>query len=518
MDHFLIIDAGTGSGRVIIFNQQGRQIMMNQQEWVHPNISGVPGAIDFDTEFSWQTIKNLIRKSISEANISIDSIKAISSTSMREAMVLYNKKGEVIWACSNIDARANEEVVELRKLGLEKEIYDLTGQTFSLSDVARLLWVKKHLPEIYQQIYRVGMLSDWILYKLSGVFAFDPSNGSTCGFFDTFHRTWSQKIIDRLSLPKDIYPAVYEPSSVIGTIKPEITKELGLNPGTLVVVGGGDTQLGAVGVGAVHENDVVILGGTFWQQVCNIKSPHPEPNAKIRINAHVVGDLWQYEGISFQIGLVMRWFRDAFCDREKVIAKELHISTYSLLSEMAKEVPPGAYGIVPVFSDVMDYLHWKHAAPSLLNFNINEPEKYNKAAIFRSLMENAAFNSLGNLRTIADTTGYFPKEIIFAGGASYSPVWCGILADVLGVPVKVPRIKEATALGALICAIIGSGLYKNFSDAVTDIAGFEAVYLPNESTHQTYQDYYHKWHTVYQKVAELSNMGVLSHMWKAPGE
>lgn len=517
-EHFLIIDAGTGSGRVIIFDEKGRQVVMNQQEWVHPNKSGVQGAIDFDTESSWETIGTLIRKSIQEAAIPPSSIKAISSTSMREAMVLYNKCGEEIWACSNVDARADEEVITLKKMGLEEKVYQLTGQTFSISDVARLLWVKKHLPDVYSKIHRLGMLSDWITYKLTGVYTFDPSNGSTCGFFGTYTRNWNDALRGLLNLPENIYPPVSEPGTPVAKIKPEIAQEFNLSPDTLVVTGGGDAQLGTIGVGAVHENDTVILGGTFWQQEVNVKNPRPEPEGKIRINAHAVSDLWQYEGISFQIGLVMRWFRDAFCEREKAIAKELHVSCYSILAEMAKDVPPGAYGITSVFSNLMDYMHWKHAAPSLLNFNINAPEKYNKASVFRSLMENAAFNSLGNLRTIAATTGFFPKEVIFAGGASYSPVWCGIMADVLGVPVKVPRIKEATALGAFICAAIGSGRYRNFSDATTDIASFEATYWPDNNNHQTYQSYYQNWRKVYQKVAELSDTGVLSYLWKAPGE
>lgn len=518
MDHFLVIDAGTGSGRVIIFDENGRQVVIHQQEWSHSNQSGVPGAIDFDTESAWETIERLIQKSIREADIPPESIKAISSTSMREAMVLYNQRGEEIWACSNVDARASAEVISLKRMGLEKEVYQFTGQTFSISDVARLLWVKRHLPEVYHHIHHLGMLSDWILYKLSGVYTFDPSNGSTCGFFDIFNRTWNDNLIALLDLPKNIYPPVYEPGTPVAKIKPEIARTFNLNPDTLIVVGGGDAQLGTVGAGAVHENEGVILGGTFWQQEVNTRKPQPEMDGKIRINAHAVSHLWQYEGISFQIGLIMRWFRDAFCEREKAIARELQVSSYAILSEMAKAIPPGAYGITPVFSDLMDYMHWKHAAPSLLNFNINAPERYNKAAVFRSLMENAAFNSLGNLRTIAAMTGFFPKEIIFAGGAAYSPVWCGIMADVLGIPVKVPRIKEATALGACICAMVGSGRYPNFVNAAADLVRFEATYFPDQSVHETYQSHYQKWRTVYQKVAELSDAGVLSHLWKAPGE
>ena len=192
--------------------------------------------------------------------------------------------------------------------------------------------------------------------------------------------------------------------------------------------------------------------------------------------------MWQYEGISFQLGLVMRWFRDGFCHREKDIAREP--SAFLLTPcwlRWPTPYPRGASGIIPIHSDVMNYLHWKHAAPSLLNFDINNPANNGKAAVFRALMENAAFNCLGNLKIIQEASGHFPAETIFAGGASNSPVWCQILANVLGIPVKVPVVRESTALGAFICAAVGVGHFKSFAEATEAVSLMERVHLPNPS-------------------------------------
>jgi autoinducer 2 (AI-2) kinase len=332
------------------------------------------------------------------------------------------------------------------------------------------------------------------------------------------NRSWSEEMRKKLNFPEIAYPQVIEPGTVIGNIRRETAAEVGLSPDTQIVMGGGDAQLGCIGVGAVREFDTVILGGTFWQQEVNVQKPVPHPHSKIRINCHAVPGLWQYEGISFLIGLVMRWFRDALCKPELKIAEDLNISAYAILSEQAKNVPAGAYEIVPIFSDVMNYMHWKHAAPSLLNIDINEPEKYGKPAIFRALMENAGFNCLGNLEEIATAIKFFPEQVTFAGGASYSSEWCKILASVLGTSVKVPRIKEATALGALVCAAVGIGKYAGFDEAVQHVIKFEATYDPDPEENTVYRELYQKWRSIYAKMLKLSDDGLLRYMWKAPGE
>ena len=150
----------------------------------------------------------------------------------------------------------------------------------------------------------------------------------------------------------------------------------------------------------------------------------------------------------------MRWFRDAFCHEEKRLAEKLGVDAYELLEEQAKEVPVGSHGIIPTFSNVMNYISWRHAAPSFLNLSL-DAEKCGKKEMFRAIEENAAFVTLGNLKLIEALTGKFPSEVIFAGGAAKGKLWPQILSDVLGIPVKVPVVKEAAALGTAIAAGVG---------------------------------------------------------------
>jgi autoinducer 2 (AI-2) kinase len=346
------------------------------------------------------------------------------------------------------------------------------------------------------------------------VIATDPSNGGTTGVFSLKERTWVNEMASRVGLKDDIFPKVLEVGTVMGNVTDE---DSGLTLRTKVVMGGGDVQLGAAGLGVTKEGQVAILGGSFWQQVVNIKSDvKPPQDMGIRVNPHVVQGLSQAEGITFFSGLVMRWFRDAFCDMEKEEAKRRGMDTYSVLEEKASKVPVGSYGILPIFSDSMKYGKWYHASPSFINLSI-DPKICNRASMFRSLQENACIVSAINLKKIQAFTGIEIDEIVFAGGASKGELWCQILADVTGCKVKVPQVREATALGAAMAAGVGVGVYVSMVEAADVLVVWEKEYLPDMKNFKNYENIAKKWENVYTQQLKLVDDDLVDSMWMAPG-
>jgi autoinducer 2 (AI-2) kinase len=236
----------------------------------------------------------------------------------------------------------------------------------------------------------------------------------------------------------------------------------------------------------------------------------------IRVNPHVISNLSQAEGITFFSGLVMRWFRDAFCDMEKLEAKEQGVDVYALMEEKASKVPVGSYGILPIFSDSMKYGKWYHAAPSFLNLSIN-PEVCNRASMFRSLQENAAIVSSINLDKIIEFTNIEIEEIVFAGGASKGKLWPQIVADVTGSRVKIPRVTEATALGAAMAAGVGAGIYESITKAAKELVVWDRVYEPNMENKKVYDEIKIKFEKAYEVQLKLVDDNITTSMWKAPG-
>ncbi len=519
MKYLLAIDAGTGSIRAVLFDTKGKQIEVSQQEWTHKEEQGVPNSMTFDCKTNWKKVCECIVDVVKKAKIDAKDIISLSATSMREGIVLYDKNGKELWGVANVDARASKEVEFLNKKfkNLEKKFYKTSGQTFALGALPRILWVKNNLPNVYKKTANVSMISDWVLAKLSGQIATDPSNGGTTGIFSLKKRKWSSKMAKEVGIKNNIFPPVLESGEVLGTVNKEASKQTGLCTDTLVVMGGGDVQLGSAGLGVTKLGQCAVIGGSFWQQVVNMKSNvTPPSNMSVRVNPHVISGQSQAEGITFFSGLIMRWFRDAFCQYQKDKAKHMNIDAYALLENMASKVPVGSHGIMPIFSDDMKYGKWYHAAPSFINLNI-DPEICNIASMFRSLQENAAIVSAINLTKIEKFTKVNVDEIVFAGGASKGQLWPQILADVTGKKVKIPIVKEATALGCAICAGVGAGIYKDIDSGVTKLVKWDKKFKPNMKNHKKYQEIINNWKKVYKSQMELVDKNLTTSMWKAPG-
>lgn len=255
--YLMALDAGTGSVRAVLFDLEGNQLGVSQQEWEHREDPRFPGSMNFDWTHNWDLTCGCIRDVLKETGIAPSEIAAISTTCMREGIVLYDKDYNEIWACANVDARSDDEVVELIRKSpeLEREIYKISGQTYALGALPRILWVKNKMPEIYDKTAFVGMFNDWLILKLTGVMSIEPSNGSTTGIFDLSTRDWDRSIMEKCGLKSDIFPKVYESGTIVAHVTKEAAEITGLAEGIPVVAGGGDAQLGCIGVGLVSSSD-----------------------------------------------------------------------------------------------------------------------------------------------------------------------------------------------------------------------------------------------------------------------
>ena len=515
--YLLAIDAGTGSCRALLFDTLGKQIAISQSEWSHAALPEYPGSQVFDTRTNWKYISGCIRQVLSTSGITADAIAGVSSTSMREGIVTFDKDGEEIWACPNADGRALDEATELIDRKLAERIYFTGGDWVAITSPPRLLWLQRHEPAIFERIAHLTMLSDWILFRLCGEYVTDSSVGSSSGMFDLAKRTWSDEIIAMCGLSANVLPPVRESGTMIGRIHRKAAQETGLKEGTPVIVGGADTQLGLVGIGLTEPGQFTILGGTFWQQTIGVDQPLIDPEGRLRTLCHSLPGQWMLEGIGFYSGLTMRWFRDAFCQLELEQAKALQQDPYLLMEQEALLAPPGSNGVIGIFSNIMNARRWIHASPGLLQFDITNPFSSGKKECIRAIEESAAYVSYGHMQIIESLTGHNFDEIIFAGGAAKGQLWPQILADVLNCRVKVPVVKESTALGAALYAGLGAGVYHDVQSTARSIAAFEKVFEPDLAMHQRYLTLYEQWLRIYLRSLEMVEAGLVRPLWRAAG-
>ncbi len=513
----MAIDAGTGSCRATVFDRLGHQLSIAQHEWTHRPVPGVPGSQVFETRRNWKLISHCIREALFAGSIEPSQIGAVSASSMREGMVLYDARGREIWACPNVDSRALEEARMMVRDGAAEKIYFESGDWVSITAPPRFLWIQRNRPEIFRKVAHMGMLSDWILYRLSGRFVTDPSVGSSSAMFDLKRRRWSPAIAELCSLERDIFPEVVESGNEIGAVTPKAALETGLAPGTPVVTGGGDTQMGLVGIGAGGPNRITIVGGSFWQTTVLMDTARIDRKMRLRTLCHAIPGQWMMEGIGFYCGLTMRWFRDGFCQSEKEEARRHGTDAYTIMEDSARSVPPGSEGVLGIFSNMMNSKRWIHASPALMQFDVGNPSRSGKKECVRAIEEAAAYVALGHLNIIEEITRGRTRQVTLTGGASKGSLWPQVVSDVLGVEVKIPVVKESTSLGTAICAGKGAGWYGDVQEAAVGLAKTEKKIEPSRTNYELYRGLYSNWLEVYERSLAMVDEGLVRPLWRAAG-
>jgi autoinducer 2 (AI-2) kinase len=516
-EYVLTIDVGTGSGRAVLFDRAGREVSIGQREWLLESVREYPGAFNFNIKEAWRLLIECIKEALCKAGVEPGQIAGVTATSMREGMVLYDSQKKEIWACPNADARARSEVEEMVEKGLGEIIYKTGGDWLNIISPARFWWIKRQLPDLYKKITFMNRLSDWVLYKLSGQIVTDVTCGSSSGIFDLQRRTWSEELVQAADLPKNIYPPVYEPATVVGRVSKEAARETMLSEGIPVITAGADTQMALLGTGAVKTGMFTVVGGTFWQTAVVADWALIDPGFRLRTLCHAVPGQWMVEGIGFLIGFTMRWFRDEFCLQEVKEAREQHIDPYFLMEKLAEKMPPGSNGVQALFSDAMNARKWKHGTPAFIGFDILQPGATGKAACVRAIEEQAAYTSRAHFEILKEISRYDPVEITFCGGSSKGFLWPRIMADVLGLRLRIPLIKEATSLGSFFCAAVALGWFENIQKAAEKVVQWEQEYIPLEENKNAYNDCYLLWHKVYPYALSIADEGLLPSMWRAPG-
>ncbi len=320
---------------------------------------------------------------------------------------------------------------------------------------------------------------------------------------------WSNPICDQLEIPKNRLPEAHPSGTKIAEVTPKAAKATGLPKGLPVIIGGGDQQCGAVGVGVVKPGRVKATIGTGTFILAFEENPLFDPQRRLLCSCHAVPNRWVIEASIFTSGIIYRWFRDEFGQEEKQLAKLLDTDAYELMNDQAKQSPPGARGIIllPHFVGA-GAPYWNPDARGVI---IGLALGHSRSDIIRAIMEGTAFEVRRNLE-IMQNIGISLKELRLTGGATRSTIWNQIQSDITQLKVQRSLIEEATALGAAILAATGSGIYQNVTQAAEAMVTVGENYQPTQELANRYNKLYRVQTEIYQaleKAKIFSQLGTL---------
>ena len=487
MKYALVVDAGTGSCRSILFDLDGNAAAQTQREWTYEEETGVDGAVRFDPELFFRIVLDCLRQTVRRAagaGVNPADILTVCVTSQREGMVYLDASGRELYSAPSLDLRGAAALACLAPH--EEEIYKTTGLPLhGMFGLARLTWFRLYAPQVYQRIHTAFMMSDWIAYRLSGIAASEPSVASSSQMFDIRRRRFAAELLESLDLRSDIFPQVVQAGTPLAPLKPEIAASIGLCTAPWVTMGGSDTHAGLVGIGAVHPGNVGIIAGTTTPVVQVQEQPFSDPKRQLFANCHAADGLWACESNGGSTGLSQRWAK-------RLLGGE-RTTSFADMEREACQSPAGAHGMVAYIGAE---IAGERTGENLGGFIFPVPwdiERMSKSDFCRAAIETNVYTVRANLDLICSRTGNRPEEILLCGGQSRSRFFAQMLADVTNLPVTVFAVKEATALGAAIAGFCGMGCYADLEHACGKMCRAEARLSPQPDAVRQYGGFYARW-------------------------
>ena len=501
--YLMALDAGSGSGRCLLINLNGKKHYSTKIDWFYSTPANAGGsASEFDADAFWEIFSSCIRQTMQKAYASKEDILAISSTSQREGIVMLNKHGKELYAGPNRDMRA---AIEGMKVGNKygEEIYQRSGHfPNGIFGVARLMWFKKNKPEIYAKFHTLQSINDWVLFRLCGERACEPTNASETALYDINHKEWMRDLLEKLELD-DFLPEIKTAGTVLGNLSSKAAHETDLKEGTPVVIGAADTQCGLFGCGLLHAGEIGAISGTTTPVQMITNSPILDPEIRTWASPYVIPEKFVLESNAGGSGSIFQWVRDAFCESE--IMKSSESEAYALMAQIAQQAPPGSMGVIAHFGVNIMNAKKMSVPPNVLLLGMGaygSGSMTGKPLILRAILENFAYGVKANADQVIEISSINPDFIAVCGGLANSELYNQVIADIMQIPVKVPVCKEGSGVGAAICAGIGAGLFKDFTEGVDALVHIDQTYEPDPQISAKYKGLYRKWLKSYQKFTQ----------------
>jgi len=488
---FLGMDVGTGGTRAVVMDATGK--LDGTASSNHANFRAEhPGWAEQDPEDWWRAAQEAIRGAIASTPEPKEPIAAIALTGQMHGAVMLDENGAVlrpslIWC----DTRTQPECDWLtEKIGYEKLIELTCNPALPNFTLTKLLWVKKHQPEIFAKIRHIMCPKDYVRYRLTGEFAIDVQEASGTLLLDVTHRRWSREVAEATGIDESWLPKVYESPEICARISEQAAGLTGLKAGTPVAAGAGDQGAGAVGMGILQPGSVSATIGTSGVVFAATAQPTKDPKGRLHTFCHAVPGLWHVMGVTQSAGLSLSWLKETFFAGQ----------SYDTLNAEAAKIAAGSDGLV--WGPYLLGERTPHLDPKVRAGFACIGVGSTAGHFVRAVLEGVAY-SLQDTFTLFAELGIPVSGIRLGGGGARGALWRRIQAGIYGHPVEVLTAEEGGAFGCALMAGVGAGHWANLDQACGQAIEVAQRIDPDPADLAAYKTGYAAWRKLYPAPKSL---------------
>ncbi len=477
------LDVGSSGCKAGLYLEQGKLIKLARRSYAQ-TLSGSFRVIDPRALLTcvFDTLREVAAQFGGE-------ISGVSVSSFGESCVCVDGRGEAV---SDImlytDPRGAGQAERLLAACDESRFIAETGvYPAGMYSLAKMMYYREKCPEIYAQTRKFMLIQDYIIYKLTGEAVLDYSLASRTMAFDVGQKRWSSYALNLAEIPENMLSRVCASGTLAGGVTNAAARETGLAPGTSVFTGGHDQVCAAVGSGILSPGESV--DGLGSVECITPLFERPLGSELVKSGGYVNvpyadGKNYVTYAFNFTSGALIDWYRNTFFPEKP-----------DFFSEMEANMPsvPSSVVVLPYFAGAAT----PHMDPSATGVIAGLKLSTDAFGIYRAVLEGTTFEMKLNLERL-ESSGVNIRSFTAAGGGASSEKWMQLKADVLQVPFRTLKDKEAGVCGAAMLASVGSGESDTLQDACRFIT-YGRSYEPNASAAKLYDENYQKYKSLYVK-------------------
>ena len=484
---YIGIDLGTSAVKLLLVDADGR--ILNEVSKEYPVFYPHSGWSEQNPE-DW---KNAVFEGIKELTEKVDKsrIKGIGCGGQMHGLVVLDENDNVIRpAILWNDGRTHKEVEYLNGvIGKDVLSENTANIAFAGFTAPKILWMKANEPELFEKIEKIMLPKDYINYILTGVHATDYSDASGMLLLDVKNKKWSDKMLEICGVAEDKMPELFESSEIIGTLKEDIAKLLGLDSGIKVVAGAGDNAAAAIGTGTVGNGKCNISLGTSGTVFISSNEFGVDPNNALHSFAHA-DEKYHLMGCMLSAASCNKWFMDDI----------LRDNNYSSIQAEITDDKLGRNQVffLPYLMGERSPINDTNARGTFTGMSMDT----SRADMLQAVLEGVAF-AIRDSFEVAKSLGLDIKRSNICGGGAKSTLWKKIMANILGIPLDILKTEQGPGYGGAVLAAVGCGEYQSVSEACEKLVEVADTVYPDKELSDLYEAKYRKFKKIYPALKDV---------------
>lgn len=490
------LDIGTTGCKLTVFDEEGRDLGKAYRDYP---VRRRVGGHEIDISALMDSVYAVIR----EMTAQYSDIGGIGVTSFGETFVMTDDAGTPLHtAMLYTDPRGAEECAELvEKLGADR-IARISGLApHEMYSVCKIMWLKKHQPEVYRAAKHIFLIGDYVAWHLTGEARIDYSLATRSMAFDIGRLTWSEEILDAAGIDVSLLSSPVPTGTAAGCVTRAAAEKTGLNPACRIVTVSHDQVAAAAGAGAFDGETAVDGAGTV-ECLTPIYDSLPDiavmSKGYFSVVPYVIPGKYVAYAFSYTGGALIQWCLNTFAKAEAEEAKKKGISVHTLLEQQYEGQEPTGLLVLPHFAGAATPYMDTGSRGAILGLSAGTtlPE------IYRACMEGVAYEMRLNYDALADSGIHFTKLHATGGGAK-SRVWMQMKADILNLPITSLKTSDAGTVGSAMMTGVAVGVFRDLKEAAAVMVRQRETFDPDPRRHEQYMQIYERYRKVYQAVRPL---------------